>query len=186
MLIKLRKLAGAPVKIINVSQDVFSILEVTGFIELFDVKKKLREVSVEGCEFIGSGGYGKVYRLDSETIVKLYNPGIGLEFVEQERNNSQKAFLMGVPTAISYDVVKCGECFGVVYEMLNAKTVAKIIDSPPYSSNLFMKSYQVQILACRTENLNSSSELMHWLSSSQTKKLPKSRPSSTPFPTERL
>ena len=131
VLIKLRKLAGAPVKIINVSQDVFSILKVTGFIELFDVKKKLREVSVEGCEFIGSGGYGKVYRLDSETIVKLYNPGISLEFVEQERNNSQKAFLMGVPTAISYDVVKSGDCFGVVYEMLNAKTVAKIIDSQP-------------------------------------------------------
>ena len=48
VLIKLRKMAGAPLKIINVSQDVFSILEVTGFIELFDVKKKLREVSVEG------------------------------------------------------------------------------------------------------------------------------------------
>ncbi len=130
VLMKLRKKSQA-VKIINASQDVFSILEVTGFTELFDVRKKLRDVSVEGCEFIGSGGYGRVYRLDSETIVKLYNPGLSLELVEQERNNSQKAFLMGVPTAIPYDVVRCGDCFGVVYEMLNAKTVAQIIDAQP-------------------------------------------------------
>ena len=38
---------------------------------------------------------------------------------------------MGVPTAISYDVVRCGDCFGVVYEMLNAKTAAQIIDAQP-------------------------------------------------------
>ena len=130
VLLKLHKIAEN-IRVINASQDVFNILEVTGFTELLDVRKKLREVSVEGCEFIGSGGYGRVYRLDSETIVKLYNPGLSLELVEQERNNSQKAFLMGVPTAISYDVVRCGNCFGVVYEMLNAKTVAQIIDAQP-------------------------------------------------------
>ena len=31
--------------------------------------KPLREVSVEGCELIGKGGNGAVYRLDPETIV---------------------------------------------------------------------------------------------------------------------
>jgi uncharacterized protein (TIGR02172 family) len=34
-----------------------------------------------------------------------------------------------VPTAISYDVVRCGKSYGVVYELLNAKTVAQIMDS---------------------------------------------------------
>lgn len=131
VLMKLRKLAGKSIPIVNVSQEVYSILEVTGFIELFDVKKALREISVEGCEFIGSGGYGRVYRLDPETIVKLYNPGLSLEFVEREREISQRAFLMGVPTAISYDVVKCGESYGVVYEMLNAKTIAQVINENP-------------------------------------------------------
>ncbi|MBR0258635.1 MAG: anti-sigma factor antagonist [Synergistaceae bacterium] len=131
VLMKLRKLAGKSIPIVNVSQEVYSILEVTGFIELFDVNKALREISVEGCEFIGSGGYGRVYRLDPETIVKLYNPGLSLEFVEREREISQRAFLMGVPTAISYDVVKCGESYGVVYEMLNAKTIAQVINENP-------------------------------------------------------
>ena len=131
VLMKLRKRSGKKLPVLNVSQEVYDIFEVTGFTELFDVRKRIREISVEGCEFVGSGGYGKVYRLDPETIVKLYNPGISLEFVQQERNTSQKAFLMGVPTAISYDVVKCGQSYGVVYEMLNAQTTAQLIRKNP-------------------------------------------------------
>jgi len=128
---KLAKRANGTLQVLNASQDVYEIFEVTGFTSLFDVKKRLREVSVEGCELIGQGGYGRVYRIDDETIVKVYNPGISLAFVEQERDTSQKAFLMGVPTAISYDVVRCGDCYGVVYEMLNAKTTAQIIEADP-------------------------------------------------------
>lgn len=130
VLLKLSKTVGE-VYVNNVSPEVYEILDVTGFTSILNVKKALREISVDGCELIGQGGYGKVYRLDNETIAKLYNPGITLEFVEQERNTSQRAFLMGVPTAISYDVVKCGDCYGVVYEMLDAKTTAQIIDSDP-------------------------------------------------------
>ncbi len=131
VLMKLRKLTKKALPMINVSRDIYDILETTGFTELLDVKKALRNISVEGCELIGSGGYGRVYRIDPETIVKVYNPGIGLSFVEQERATSQKAFLMGVPTAISYDVVKCGDCYGVVYELLNAQTTAQIISADP-------------------------------------------------------
>ena len=96
-----------------------------------DVKKRLREISVEGCEEIGSGAYGRVYRLDPETIAKLYSPAIAPEVVEREREISQKAFLMGIPTAISFDMVKCGDCYGVVYELLNAKTLAQVISGAP-------------------------------------------------------
>ncbi len=91
----------------------------------------MREISIEGCEVIGEGGYGKVYKIDSETIVKVYNSRVSLEFIEQERNTSQRAFLLGMPTAISYDVVKCGDNYGVVYEMIDAKTMAQIINKEP-------------------------------------------------------
>jgi len=33
----------------------------------------IKEISVEGCEVIGKGGQGTIYRLDEETIVKLYS-----------------------------------------------------------------------------------------------------------------
>lgn len=130
VLLKLKKAVGE-LTILNVNSEVYEILDITGFTSMLNVKKALREISVDGCELIGSGGYGRVYRLDADTIAKIYNPGISLEFVERERNTSQKAFLMGVPTAISYDVIRCGDCYGVVYEMLDAKTMAQVIGDDP-------------------------------------------------------
>ncbi|MDO4806565.1 MAG: anti-sigma factor antagonist [Coriobacteriales bacterium] len=129
--IKVMRRANGKLTVINASPEVYDVFEVTGLSELMEVKKRLREISVDGCELIGQGGYGKVYRLDDETIAKIYIPGMSLEFVEHERDMSQKAFLMGVPTAISYDVVKCGDCYGVVFEMLDAKTTAQIIEADP-------------------------------------------------------
>ena len=129
ILMKLRKQAKKALPVENVSPEVYEIFEVTGFTELMDVQKRLREVSVEGCELIGSGGFGRVYRIDADTIVKVYNPGISIEMVQHERDTAQKAFLAGVPTAISYDVVKSGDSYGVVYELLNARTVAQIMDA---------------------------------------------------------
>ena len=130
VLLKLKKTVRE-VSVYNVSNEVYDIFSVTGFTNLLNVTKKMREISVEGCELIGSGGYGKVYRIDEETIVKLYNPSFSLAFVQQERDTSQKAFLMGIPTAISYDVVRCGDCYGVVYELLNAKAIAQLISEDP-------------------------------------------------------
>ena len=36
-----------------------------------------------------------------------------------------------MPTAISYDVLKNGDSYGAVYELLRAKTVAQIMDEEP-------------------------------------------------------
>ena len=131
VMMKLMKRTASRIPVVNVSPAVFEIFDVTGFTDLLDVKKALRQVSVDGLEMIGSGGYGKVYRIDDETIVKVYSPSITLDFVERERDVSQKAFLMGVPTAISFDVVQVGDAYGVVYEMIDAKTTAQIIDADP-------------------------------------------------------
>ncbi len=129
VLMKLRKQMGRPLPIRNVSGEIYEILEVTGFTELFDVKKRLREISTEGCDLIGSGGYGRVYRMDADTIVKVYSQGIDMEMVQHERDTARKAFLAGVPTAISYDVIRSGDCYGVVFELVNARTVAQIMDA---------------------------------------------------------
>lgn len=131
VMMKLMKRTASRIPVVNVSPAVFEIFDVTGFTDLLDVKKALRQVSVDGLEMIGSGGYGKVYRIDDETIVKVYSPSITLDFVERERDVSQKAFLMGVPTAISFDVVQVGDAYGVVYEMIDAKTTAQVIDADP-------------------------------------------------------
>ncbi len=130
-LMKLRKSLGKPLSVINVSRDVYEILETTGFTELLDVRKALRKVSVAGLEVIGSGGHGKVYRLDEETIVKVYHDGSSLSFIEKERKYARNAFVNGVPSAIAYDVVETEEGYGLVFEMAGAKTVSKVIMENP-------------------------------------------------------
>ena len=131
VLLKLLGCTDEKLTVFNVAPEVYEIFEITGLSTLLEVKKRMREISVAGCELIGSGAYGRVYRLDRETIAKLYLPNISLEFVEQEHAVSRNAFLMRVPTAIAYDVVKCGDCYGVVYELLEARTMAQFIDRDP-------------------------------------------------------
>ncbi len=132
MLMKLRKMSGRPLPIINVSSDVYDIFEVTGFSELFNIKKKLREISIDGADLIGKGGNGAVYRLDKETIVKVYygisNP---LDKIERDREVSRAVFVQGINTAIPYDVVKVGGDYGVVFEMVEADTLGRFIAEHP-------------------------------------------------------
>ena len=64
VLLKFKKTADRPVIINNVSSEIFDIFDVTGFASIFDVRKKMREIDASGCEIIGRGGNGTVYRLD--------------------------------------------------------------------------------------------------------------------------
>lgn len=127
VLMKIRKQVGVAVEVLDVSPEVYDIFETTGFTELLSVTKKLRELSVDGCEKVGEGANGAVYRLDDETIIKVFSAGVPMKTVQEERDFARAAFVAGVPTAISYDVVKVGDCYGAVYEMLHAKTLATVI-----------------------------------------------------------
>lgn len=131
VLMKLRKSIGKPLPVINVSRDVYDIFETTGFTELLDVKKALRKVSLAGCEVIGQGGHGKVYRLDEETIIKVYHDNSPLSLIEKEREYAKNAFVHGVPSAIAYDIVETEEGPGLVFEMAGATTVGKYIMAHP-------------------------------------------------------
>ena len=128
VLMKLRKRVNAPVRMENASREVYEILEVTGFTELLDVRKAFRRISLDGLEAIGEGATAKVYRLDPETIVKVFHPNIRYDLmIGREIEKARSAFVSGVPTAIPYDVVKAGDCFGTVYELLDAKDLAGLL-----------------------------------------------------------
>ncbi|MBQ6970906.1 MAG: anti-sigma factor antagonist [Synergistaceae bacterium] len=131
VLLKARKKTGKPLAVLNVSGEVYDIFSVTGFTELLDVHRKMRKISVEGCEVIGEGANGKVYRLTKDEMIKVFKHNIPLEAVEAEREASRKAFLLGVPCAIAFDTVKCGDSYGTIYEMFNAGTVAERITADP-------------------------------------------------------
>ena len=113
----------------NVHREVFEVFTLTGFTDLISIRRKVREISMAGLEFMSAGVCGECYRLDEETIVKVYNEGISADIAEQEKAFAKAAFVLGIPTAISYDVVTCGNRTGVVYEMLDAKLFSVIINN---------------------------------------------------------
>lgn len=141
VLMKLRKTINRKLPVINVSRDVYDIFETTGFTELLDVKRAMREVSVDGCEIIGQGFYGTVYRIDSETIVKVYESPDCLPMIQNEQRLARLAFIKGVPTAISYDTVRVGDSYGSVFELLKARSFNDLFISEPDNFDALMRKY---------------------------------------------
>ena len=130
VLLRLKKTVG-DVTVVNASSEVYEIFDVTGFTSILDVKKALREITVEGCEKIGEGGNGTVYRLDEDTIVKVYKSNVGIEEIDRERDYARTAFMNGIPSVIAYDMVKVGESVGVVFEMLKSDTLGHAMNNNP-------------------------------------------------------
>ena len=63
--LRLKQKTGG-ISFINVHPELYNILEMTGFTEMVEVRKAFMEVSVDGCEVVGEGANGKVYRIDPE------------------------------------------------------------------------------------------------------------------------
>jgi uncharacterized protein (TIGR02172 family) len=130
VILRLRKVY-ADLKLVNVSSEVYEIFDMTGFTEMMTVEKAYRVISTEGCEVIGQGANGKVYRIDRDTIVKVYMNPDSLPDIQRERELARHAFVLGIPTAIPYDVVRVGEGYGSVFELLNATSFAKWLAQKP-------------------------------------------------------
>ena len=118
-------------RIVNVNSDIYELLDMTGFTDMMPVEKAYRVVSVEGCEEIGRGANGTIYRIDKDNVVKVYNNPEALADIRHEREVAKLALILGIPTAISYDVVKVGNSYGSVFELLNARSFAKILAREP-------------------------------------------------------
>ena len=127
--------------ITNANSAVYEILEMTGFTEMMKVGKAYRVVSVEGCEEIGRGANGTIYRIDQDNVVKVYNYPDALDDIQHEREVAKLALILGIPTAISYDVVRVGDSYGSVFELLNASSFSKILSTQPEKMDWCVDEY---------------------------------------------
>ena len=130
VILKLRKEAPK-LAIINVIPEVYEVFDMTGFTDMVTIEKAYKRMSVEGCEFIAKGANGAVYRYDDETILKTYFAKDALPEIKQERENARRAFVLGINTAIPYGIVRVGDSYGTVTELLNAESVTKLIRKNP-------------------------------------------------------
>ena len=140
MILRLRK-EEPELAIINVASDVYEVFDMTGFTDMVTVEKAYQRMSVEGCEFIAKGANGAVYRYDDETILKTYFAKDALPEIKQERENARRAFVLGINTAIPYGIVRVGDGYGTVTELLNATSVTKLIRNNPDDLTEAVKYY---------------------------------------------
>ena len=130
VIMRLLKSEGA-LSLVNASHDVYDVFDMTGLTELMDVRRRLREVSLEGATMLGKGGNGEVWRLDEETVIKVYNEGTALDKIDTENDQATAAFKAGLPCAIAFDTVRVGSRYGIVFELLGATTVGKAVHEDP-------------------------------------------------------
>ena len=140
VLLRVRKLYP-DMRIVGANPEVYEVLSMTGFTEMMPVEKAYRVVSVEGCEEIGRGANGTIYRIDQDNVVKVYNNADALADIQHEREVAKLALILGIPTAISYDVVRVGESYGSVFELLNARSFSKILETEPEKMDWCVKEY---------------------------------------------
>lgn len=114
-------------ELINTSREVYTILTLTNMQDIVKDKQNTLSIETEGCKMIGKGFTSEVYKLDDETIAKVYYDLPSLATLLSERIIAKKAFVKGVPTEISFGICECHGKPGLVYELVNAETLLSIL-----------------------------------------------------------
>jgi uncharacterized protein (TIGR02172 family) len=98
--------------------------------------------------------------LDGDTIIKVFREGTTMENVRREITLSKEAFVLGMPTAISFDIVKVvpsnqdkEERYGLIYELLKATTLSAYLKQHPEQidecarkyADLFKQMHEIEV-----------------------------------------
>lgn len=128
------------VEVINASPSVYDVFHMTGMTEVLTVRRALRDIDVSGLKQIGAGACGKVYRVNAEQVVKVYNSDrFTPERVEREREIARETFIHGIPSAIPFETVRVGEERGIVYELVDARNIGEVVSADPGSCEMWAR-----------------------------------------------
>ena len=129
------------VHIIEASLEVYDVLSMTGFTNIMDVKKGLNRIYISGAQVIGNGFFSTVYRIDKDTIIKVFNRVSDPEQIERELKLAKQAFILGIPTAISFDIVRVDDKLGVRFEMLDCMSLRDAFKNNPDKYDELLDKY---------------------------------------------
>ena len=128
--------------IVETSLEVYDIFNMTGFASIMNIQKGLKRVFLSGAEVVGDGYYSTVYRVDKDTIIKVFNRTSDQEQIERELKLAKEAFILGIPTAISFDIVRVDDGkLGVRFEMLDCQSLKNMIVKYPERLPEFLDKY---------------------------------------------
>ena len=134
----------------DASLEVYDVLSMTGFTNMMEVKKALKRVSVEGAQIVGEGFFSTVYRVNKDTIIKVFNRTSDPAQIERELTLAKQAFVLGIPTAISFDIVRVDNKLGVRFEMLDCKSLKNSFLEYPDKYDEFVDRYVVLLKKINT------------------------------------
>ena len=149
ILLKIRKKKKTDLPIINVNDTVYDIFSVTGFFDMFEVKRKMKSYYLKKTDSLARSINGKIYEQGNDTMIKVYSREVPLRDVEKEREFSHKALVCGVPTVIPYDVGIVGDCYGIVFEAVDTVSLAQAITREPEKLEDYAEKF-----ACFMEELH--------------------------------
>lgn len=129
------------ISVINVSLEVYDVFQMTGFTNIMEIKKAIKEIYIDGAEVIGTGYFSTVYRVDKDTIVKVFNITSDPDQIERELKLAKEAFILGIPTAISFDIVKVKDKLGVRFEMLDCMSLKECVVKHPEKIHEYLVKY---------------------------------------------
>ena len=141
VLLRLAKEGPSPLRVVNASSELMEVFQDTGFTSILDIRKAIPEISLEGCELIGEGANGQVYRRTRETVVKLFSEGTPLDVVERERELAQQSLIHGLPTAITYNLVQSNGRYGAEFELVDAESLSHVLRDSPERFDVFARQY---------------------------------------------
>lgn len=127
--------------VIEASLEIYDVFNMTGFTNIMDVKKALKRVYISGAQVIGEGYFSTVYRIDKDTIIKVFNRTSDPEQIERELKLAKEAFVRGIPTAISFDIVKVDDKYGVRFEMLDCMPLRDAFINNPEQYESLVERY---------------------------------------------
>ena len=128
------------VEVINAKPAVYDVFRMTGMTEVMKVSRALRDMDVSGLSQIGAGACGKVYRVNAEQVVKVYDSDrFTPERVERERKIARETFIHGIPSAIPFETVRVGEERGIVYELVDARNIGEVVSADPGSCGMWAR-----------------------------------------------
>lgn len=109
------------VQVVNCSADVYNAFKLTGFTRLITITKALPSINDDQLKPVED--LKDVFRLSEETMVKVFSTDASLEEVEHEVQQSREVFIWGVPTVMTFDIVKVKGSYGIIFESIMRKHI---------------------------------------------------------------
>ena len=131
ILLRVRKREKTDLEIVNVSDTVYDVFEVTKFTDAFKISRKMRSINLDSRESVIRSLNGAIYLYGDDNMVKVFNKDVSMDEIKKERDSARAAMIAGVPTLIPFDIVTVGDNYGIIYESAGNTTLAETIRLDP-------------------------------------------------------